>query len=47
MILDITEWIANFLILGIAICIWCVGLFFVALLFYTIKDGILKLINKE
>jgi hypothetical protein len=47
MIFDITEWIANFLMLGFALCIWCVGFFLLTLIFYAIKDGIFKLTNKE
>ena len=38
MTLYIAQWIANLLILGIALIIWLVGLFGIALMLNMIKD---------
>ena len=42
---DIAEWIANFLILGIAIVMWAIGLFIVAMLFSVAKQWVDKLLE--
>ena len=36
--MDIAEWIIEFLILGIALLIWTVGLFMLSLLMSTASD---------
>ena len=36
--MDIAEWIIEFLILGIALLMWTVGLFMLSLLFSTVND---------
>ena len=40
---DIAEWIANLLILGVAIVLWAIGIFIVAMLFSMAKKWIDKL----
>ena len=40
---DIAEWIANLLILGVAIVLWAIGIFIVAMLLYMVKKWIDKL----
>ena len=37
---DIAEWIANLLILGVAIVLWAIGIFIVAMLLYMVKKWI-------
>ena len=44
---DIAEWIANLLILGIALTMWGIGLFIFAMLASMVKQGIDKLIRSE
>ena len=40
---DIAEWIANLLVLGVAIVLWAIGIFIVAMLFSMAKKWIDKL----
>ena len=40
---DIAEWIANLLVLGVAIVMWAIGIFIVAMLFSMAKKCIDKL----
>ncbi len=40
---DIAEWIANLLVLGVAIVMWAIGIFIVAMLFSMAKKWIDKL----
>ena len=44
---DIAEWIANFLILGLGICIWAVAIFMIAMIVSMANSWITALINKE
>jgi hypothetical protein len=44
---DIAEWIANLLVLGVAILMWSVGLFIVAMLLSVAKQWIDNLLEKE
>jgi len=37
---DIAEWIANLLVLGIAVVMWAIGIFFVAMLMSMAKQWI-------
>ena len=43
---DIAEWIANLLILGIAIIIWSVGIFMVAMLVTMCKQWVDNLMGE-
>ncbi len=45
-ILDIATWIANFLILGIALVIWCIGIFLMGVICVSIKELINKYVYK-
>ena len=47
MTLYIAQWIANLLILGIALIIWIVGLFGLALMANMIKDFIERITKGE
>ena len=40
---DIAEWIANLLVLGVAIIMWAIGIFIVATLLFMAKKWIDKL----
>jgi hypothetical protein len=44
---DIAEWIANLLILGIAVVIWSIGIFIIAMLVSMVKQWINNLIQGE
>ena len=44
---DISEWIANLLVLGIAVVMWSVGIFIVAMLVSMFKQWIDNLIKGE
>ena len=44
---DISEWIANLFILGIALVMWSVGIFIVAMLVSMFKQWIDNLIEGE
>jgi len=47
---DIAEWIANLLVLGIAIVMWSIGVFMVAMLVSMVKqwiDNLLEINNIE
>ena len=44
---DIAEWIANLLVLGIAIVIWAIGIFIIAMLVSMAKQGINNLRKEE
>ena len=37
---DIAEWIANLLVLGVAIVMWAVGVFIIAMLLSMVKKWI-------
>ena len=37
---DIAQWIANLLVLGVAIVMWAIGIFIVAMLFSMAKKWI-------
>jgi hypothetical protein len=39
MVLEIATWISNVLILGVAICIWCIAVFAVTMIFLFIIEG--------
>jgi len=44
---DIAEWIANLLVLGVAVLMWSIGLFIVAMLLSVAKQWIDNLLEKE
>ena len=44
---DIAEWIANLLVLGVAVVLWAIGLFIVAMLVSVGKQWIDNLLGKE
>jgi hypothetical protein len=44
---DIAEWIANLLVLGVAVVLWAIGLFIVAMLISVTKQWIDNLLEKE
>ena len=46
-ILDIATWIANLLILGIALVVWAVGIFLMGVLCVCIKEVINKHVYKH
>lgn len=46
-VFDIAEWIANLLVLGVAVVLWAIGLFIVAMLVSVGKQWIDNLLGKE
>ena len=46
-VMDIAEWIANLLILGIAVVIWGIGMFIVAMMVSIISKFIKQHIQGE
>jgi hypothetical protein len=46
-IFDISEWIANLLVLGIAIIMWAIGIFIIVMLISMFKQWIDNLIKGE
>lgn len=46
LVLDVAEWIANILILGIAALVWVISLFMMLLIVSLIKDRIVKYLIK-
>jgi hypothetical protein len=42
---DIAEWIANLLVLGVAVVLWSIGLFIVAMLISVTKQWIDNLLE--
>lgn len=42
---DIAEWIANLLVLGVAVTIWAVGIFVIIMLLSMIKQWVDNLIQ--
>ena len=44
---DISEWIANLLVLGIAVVMWSVGIFIIAMLVSMFKQWIDNLIKEK
>ena len=44
---DIAEWIANLLVLGVAVVMWSIGIFIVAMLVSMFKQWIDNLIKGE
>ena len=47
LMLDISEWIANIFILGIAVVLWAIGIFLFSLIIYTIIQFVKKLSKGE
>ena len=46
-VFDIAEWIANLLVLGVAIVLWATGLLIVAMLLSVAKQWIDNVLGKE
>jgi len=44
---DISEWIANLLVLGIAVIMWAIGIFIIAMLISMFKQWVDNLIKGE
>ena len=44
---DISEWIANLLVLGVAVVMWSIGIFIVAMLVSMFKQWVDNLIKEE
>jgi len=44
---DISEWIANLLVLGIAVIMWAMGIFIIAMLISMFKQWIDNLIKGD
>jgi len=44
---DIAEWIANLLVLGVAVILWAIGIFIIAMLVSMAKQWINNLIQGE
>jgi uncharacterized protein YggT (Ycf19 family) len=44
---DISEWIANLLVLGIAVILWAIGIFIIAMLINMAKEWINNLTGEE
>ena len=44
---DIAEWIANFLILGLGVCIWAVAIIMTAMIISMANKWIKEIIEKE
>jgi hypothetical protein len=42
---DISEWIANLLVLGVAVVMWAIGIFIIAMLLSMAKQWIDNLIK--
>ena len=42
---DISEWIANLLVLGVAVVMWAIGIFIIAMLLSMTKQWIDNLIK--
>tara|TARA_R110000751_G_scaffold131813_1_gene234163 strand:+ start:3207 stop:3359 length:153 start_codon:yes stop_codon:yes gene_type:complete len=46
-VFDIAEWIANLLVLGVAVILWAIGIFIIAMLVSMVKQWINNLIQGE
>ncbi len=44
---DIAEWIANLLVLGIAVVIWAIGVFMIAMIISMINQWIKEVVKGE
>ena len=44
---DISEWIANLLVLGVAVILWAIGIFIIAMLITMAKQWINDLIGEK
>ena len=44
---DVVEWIANLLVLGVAVILWAIGIFIIAMLVSMVKQWINNLIQGE
>ena len=46
-VFNIAEWIANLLVLGVAVILWAIGIFIIAMLVSMAKQSINNLIQGE
>jgi uncharacterized protein YggT (Ycf19 family) len=46
-VFNIAEWIANLLVLGVAVILWAIGIFIIAMLVSMAKQWINNLIQGE
>ena len=46
-VFNIAEWIANLLVLGVAVILWAIGIFIIAMLVSMVKQSINNLIQGE
>tara|TARA_R110002020_G_C15801243_1_gene731176 strand:- start:216 stop:368 length:153 start_codon:yes stop_codon:yes gene_type:complete len=46
-VFDIAEWIANLLVLGVAVILWAIGIFIISMLVSMAKQWINNLIQGE
>tara|TARA_R110002051_G_scaffold5586_4_gene28567 strand:+ start:738 stop:890 length:153 start_codon:yes stop_codon:yes gene_type:complete len=46
-VFNIAEWIANLLVLGVAVILWAIGIFIIAMLVSMVKQWINNLIQGE
>ena len=44
---DIAEWIANLLVLGIAVVIWAIGVFMIAMIISMINQWVKEIVKGE
>ena len=44
---DIAEWIANLLVLGIAVVIWAIGIFMIAMIISMINKWVKEIVKGE
>ena len=44
---DIAEWIANLLVLGIAVVIWAIGIFMIAMIISMINQWIKEVVKGD
>ena len=44
---DIAEWIANLLVLGIAVVIWAVGVFMIAMIISMINQWVKEIVKGD
>ena len=44
---DISEWIANLLVLGIAVVMWAIGIFMIAMIISMINQWVKEIVKGE
>ena len=46
-VFNIAEWIANLLVLGVAVILWAIGIFIIAMLVSMVKQWIPTILHGE